>query len=37
MIDGIMMYYAVDITLIIRCMLWDMCHMLAEQHVVVPL
>lgn len=26
-----------DIILIIRYMLWCMCHMLAEQHVVVPL
>jgi hypothetical protein len=26
-----------DETLIIRCMLWDMRHMLAERHVVVPL
>jgi len=26
-----------NVTLIIRCMLWDMCHMLAERHVVVPL
>jgi hypothetical protein len=26
-----------DVTLIIRCMLWDMYHMLAERHVVVPL
>jgi hypothetical protein len=25
------------VTLIIRCMLWGMCHMLAERHVVVPL
>jgi hypothetical protein len=26
-----------DVTLIIRYMLWGMCHMLAERHVVVPL
>jgi hypothetical protein len=26
-----------DVTLIIRCMLWDMRHMLAERLVVVPL
>jgi len=26
-----------DITLIIRYMLLDMCHMLAEQQIVVPL
>jgi len=26
-----------DVTLIIRCMLWGMCHMLAERHIVVPL
>jgi hypothetical protein len=26
-----------NVTLIIRCMLLDMCHMLAERHVVVPL
>jgi len=26
-----------DVTLIIRCILWGMRHMLAEQHVVVPL
>jgi hypothetical protein len=26
-----------DVTLIIKCMLWDMCHMLAERYVVVPL
>jgi hypothetical protein len=26
-----------DVTLIIRFMLWSMCHMLAEGHVVVPL
>jgi len=25
------------VTLFIKCMLWDMCHMLAERHVVVPL
>jgi hypothetical protein len=26
-----------DVTLIIRCMLWGMCHMLAERQVVVLL
>jgi hypothetical protein len=26
-----------DVTLIIRCMLWGMCHMLAKRHIVVPL
>jgi hypothetical protein len=26
-----------DVTLIIKCMVWGMCHMLAERHVVVPL
>jgi hypothetical protein len=26
-----------DVTLIIKCMLWGMCHRLAERHVVVPL
>jgi hypothetical protein len=26
-----------DITLIIRYILWDVYHMLTEQHVVVPL
>jgi hypothetical protein len=26
-----------DLTLIIRYMLWGMCHMLAERHVVVLL
>jgi hypothetical protein len=26
-----------DVTLIIRCMLWGMCHMLAERQLVVPL
>jgi hypothetical protein len=26
-----------DVTLIIMGMLWGMCHMLAERHVVVPL
>jgi len=26
-----------NITLNIRCMLWGMCHMLAERHVVMPL
>jgi hypothetical protein len=25
------------VTLIIRCMLWGICHMLTEQHVVLPL
>jgi len=25
------------VTLFIKCMLWDMCHMLAERHAVVPL
>jgi hypothetical protein len=26
-----------DVTLIIKCMLWGICHMLAKGHVVVPL
>jgi hypothetical protein len=26
-----------NVTLIIRCMLWDMCHMLAKRHVVMSL
>jgi hypothetical protein len=26
-----------DLILIIKYMLWGMCHMLAERHVVVPL
>jgi hypothetical protein len=26
-----------DVTLIIMCMLWGMCHMLAERHLAVPL
>jgi hypothetical protein len=26
-----------DVTRIIRCMLWGMCHMLDERHVVVRL
>jgi hypothetical protein len=26
-----------DVTLIIRCMLWGMCHMLTERHIVVLL
>jgi len=26
-----------DVTLIIMCMLWGMCHMLVERHVVVLL
>jgi len=37
MIDGIMIYSVVDITLFIRCMLWAMCHMFAERHVVMLL
>jgi hypothetical protein len=26
-----------DVTLIIMCMLWGMCYMLAERQVIVPL
>jgi hypothetical protein len=30
------MFSCIDVTLIIRYMLWGMCHMLAVQQIVVP-
>jgi membrane-associated protease RseP (regulator of RpoE activity) len=36
-LDNVNYIPLLDVTLIIWCMLWGMCHMLAKRYVIVPL